>query len=374
MSRHIPVSQPLMGSLEGDYVNKALSAKAISGHFGEFLPRFEESFSRFSDCSFGIATTGGTTALHLAVATLNIGLGDEVLVSSLTMMSPLFAILYQGAVPVPIDIEPDTLNMDTTLLESRITSRTKAIMVVHLFGHPVDMDPVLMVAKRHGLVVIEDCAEAHGATYKGKKVGSLGDMGCFSFYANKIVTTGEGGMVTTNSSRLAERARSLKGLAFGESNKFMHHDIGFNYRMSNLQAALGCAQMESVEKVVSAKRRIASRYREALSGIQGLQLPIEKDYAYNVYWMYHMLLTGRFSTCRSEVLAELAKRGVETREGFIPANLQDILIKRNICRPADCPKAALVAYSGFYIPSGPVIDDSDLDYVAKQVREVLAAI
>lgn len=375
MERHVSVSCPLLGEEETSYVTDALANGAISGNYGKYLPRFEHEFSQYCDCQFGVAASGGTTALHLAIATLNIGSGDEVLVSTLTNMATIFAILYQGATPVFIDIEPDTLNMDGSLLEPRITPRTKAIMVVHLFGHPADMDAVLSVAEKHGLFVIEDCAEAHGATYKGKKVGSLGDIGCFSFYANKIITTGEGGMLTTNKSDLANRARGLRGLAFGDKNKFLHKDIGFNYRMTNLQAALGCAQIKRIEKIITLKRRIANFYHEKLGGIPHVQLPTEKPYARNVYWMYHIVLTDPLAVKRDIIMAKLAKKGIETREGFIPANMQEIFIKRGLTSIVECPHAASIAYSTFYIPSGPTLNEDELDYVAtyvgKEMKEAL---
>lgn len=260
MTRRIPIAQPSLGSAESECVNDALSKGAISGFFGEYIPKFEEEFAHYSDCEYGVSTSSGTTALHLALAALDIREGDEVLVSTLTNMATIFAILYVGARAVPIDIESDTLNLDPNLLERNFTPRTRAIMVVHLFGHPVDMDPVLEVARRHGVFVIEDCAEAHGATYRGRKVGSLGDAGCFSFYANKIITTGEGGMVTLRDKRLADRARNLRGLAFGDTNKFMHKDIGYNYRMTNLQAAVGHAQFQRIEQIISRKRAIADYY------------------------------------------------------------------------------------------------------------------
>jgi len=234
---YIPVSQPILGEEETQYVLSALADKAISGFYGEYIGRFEREFSSYCDCSQGVATSSGTTALHLALAALGIGGGDEVLVSTFTNMATCFAVLYQGATPVPVDIEPDTWNINPALIEEKISEKTKAILVVHIYGHPVDMDPILSIAKRHGLYVVEDCAEAHGALYKGRKAGSLGDVGCFSFYANKIVTTGEGGMLTTNNAKLADKARSLRSLAFGTGNKFMHQDIGFNYRLTNLQAA-----------------------------------------------------------------------------------------------------------------------------------------
>src|SRR6187401_206486 len=230
----IPVAAPVLGESERSYVADALAEGAISGLFGRYLERFEGDFARYCSTEHALTVSNGTTALHLAVATLGLGPGDEVLVATLTNMATFFAVLYTGAKPVPVDIESDTLNLDPRDLEAKLTPRTRAIIVVHLFGHPVDMDPVLAFAKKHGLAVIEDAAQAHGATYKGKKTGGLGDIGCFSFYANKIITTGEGGMVTTSDARLFERARSLKSLSYGTKNKFMHSDVGFNYRMTNL--------------------------------------------------------------------------------------------------------------------------------------------
>jgi perosamine synthetase len=372
--RKIPVSQPVLDETETRYVMDAVSKGAISGFYGEYLPRFESEFARYCDCQHGVTTTNGTTAIHLALMALKIERGDEVLVSTLTNMATFFAVLYQGAVPVPIDIEDQTWNLDPSLLESKITPRTKAILVVHLFGHPVHMDPVLAVARRHGLYVIEDCAEAHGATYQGRKVGGLGDIGCFSFYANKIITTGEGWMITLNDSLLADRARNLKGLAFGDTNKFMHKDIGVNYRMTNLQAALGCAQFEKIEKIIASKRHIAARYNERFRGLDTLQLPVEMPYARNVYWMYHLVLRGRAADARPVVMQRLAEHGIETREGFIPYNMQEIFIAKGWTSLGDCPKANDVATKGFYLPSGATLTDDEIDHVADTFTAILKTI
>ena len=374
MKREIRVSQPVLGELESQYINGALKDGAISGFYGQYLSRFEAGFARYCGCDYGVTTTSGTTALHLAMLALSIGKGDEVLVSTLTNMATFFAVVYQGAIPIPVDIEEDTWNLDPDLLESKITPRTKAILVVHLFGHPVDMDPVMEVARRHNLHVIEDCAEAHGATYKGRKVGGIGDIGCFSFYANKIITTGEGGMITTNDADIAGKARSLKSLAFGASDKFMHKDIGYNYRMTNLQAALGCAQLERIESVIDSKRRIAGFYTERLKGLDCLQLPIEKSWARNVYWMYHVALKGEAGSKRSQVMQRLQECGVETREGFIPANMQEIFLNKGWVKLEDCPKANDVAFRSFYLPSGPSLSKEDLEYVSTSLTEVLKSI
>lgn len=370
----IPIVAPLVRQREIDCVVDALRTGEISGTGGQFLRRFERDFAAYCSCSHGIATSNGTTALHLAAAAVGIGPGDEVLISTLTNMATFFAVLYQGATPVPVDVEKDTWNLDPSQLERLVTPRTKAVIVVHLYGHPANMDPILEFARRHHLYVIEDAAQAHGALYKGRKVGSVGDIGCFSFYANKILTTGEGGMVTTNDSAIAERARSLGGLAYGRRQRFMHTDVGFNYRMTNLQAALGCAQLERIEEIVENKRRVARLYSELLSSVPDLQLPIEKPYARNVYWMYHIVLKDFGRQERDRVMQLLAERGIETRPAFIPYNLQDIFIRDGRAQPALCPVAKQVANGGFYLPSSPTLLEEDIRNVTDHLKDVLGQI
>jgi perosamine synthetase len=370
----IPVAVPQLGQREFDYVAEALRAGEISGTGGRLLDRFEHEFAQYCGCSHGVATSNGTTALHLAVASLGIGPGDEVLVSTLTNMATFFAVLYQGATPIPVDVEEDTWNLDPAALEALLTSRTRAILVVHLYGHPADMDPIREFARRHGLYVIEDAAEAHGALYKGSKVGSLGDIACFSFYANKIVTTGEGGMLTTNDSALAQRARSLRSLAYGAEQRFMHADVGFNYRMTNLQAALGCAQMEKIEEIVGNKRRVADLYTAQLAGLENLQLPVERPYARNVYWMYHIVLKGSAAPQRDLAMSRLLDRGIETRPGFVPYNLQEIFIRKGLTRPELCPVANRAAGAGFYLPSSPALSEEEVRYVANHLKEILSEV
>ncbi|MDP2704195.1 MAG: DegT/DnrJ/EryC1/StrS aminotransferase family protein [bacterium] len=374
MEKHIPISTPHIGEEEKKYVVDALEKGEVSGTSGEYISKFEKEFSNYVGCEYGIATTSGTTALHLALASLNIGKGDEVLVSTFTNMAPCFAILYCGATPVPIDIEPDTWNMNPALLEEKITSRTKAILVVHIYGHPADMDPILEVAKKHNLFVIEDAAEAHGAEYKGKKVGSLGDIACFSFYGNKIITTGEGGMVVTNNKKIAEKARSLGSLAYGKESRFMHEDIGMNYRMTNLQAALGCAQMKSIVQVIEKKREIASWYREELQDVPDIQLPVEKEYAKNVYWMFHVVLKSAWENRRGECMKFLKEKGIETREAFIPYNMQKVLIEKEMTKEEECPIANRIGKSGLYLPSGPNLGHDEVRYIASNLKECLGTL
>lgn len=367
----LPITAPLLGEREIRYVVAALEAGEISGAYGRFRDRFEREFAKYCGCSHGIATSSGTTALHLALASLGIGPGDEVLVSTLTFMSTFFAVLYQSATPIPVDITEDTWNLDPDLLEGLVNSRTKAIIVVHLYGNPADMEPIMKFARRHHLHVIEDAAEAHGAIYKGDKVGSIGDVGCFSFFANKIVTTGEGGMVTTNNADIAERARSLCSLAYGQERKFMHIDIGFNYRLSSLQAALGCAQLERIEEVIENKRRVARFYNEHLSELSEIQLPIEKPCTRNVYWMYHIVLRGLRAKNRDRVMQLLLERGIETRAAFIPYNRQEVFIHRGLTQPDLCPIANRIADTGLYLPSSPTLSAEELRFVAENLRDVL---
>lgn len=374
MTNNIAVSQPALDHHEMNCVADAMNKGAISGYFGDYIPEFENDFAKYCDVEYGVTVSSGTGALHLALASLSIGKGDEVLVSTLTNMATFFAVLYLGANPVPVDIDADTLNLDPDLLSQKITPKTKAILVVHLFGHPVDMDPVNEFAKKFGLFVIEDCAQAHGATYKGKKVGSLGDIGCFSFYANKIITTGEGGMVTTNNKELAERVRNLKGLAFGDENKFMHKEIGFNYRMTNIQAAVGYAQLQKIQRIISSKREISQYYIQHLEGVPFIKTPIEKNYAKSVFWMFHIVLTGMAKDMRGKIMSELLRKGMETREGFIPYNMQEIFIEKGMTKINECPVANEVALRGFYIPSGPFLKKSDQDYVIESIKEVLSSL
>lgn len=365
------VAQPIIEEQEINNVLTALHDKAISGFFGAYIEQFEVGFAKYCGCAHAIAVSSGTAALHVALAAIGIKQGDEVIVATMTNMATFFAVHYLGAIPIPVDIEADTLNIDPLLIEDKITSRTKAILVVHLFGHPVDMKPVNEIARKHNLYVIEDCAEAHGAEYNGEKVGGLGTIGCFSFYANKVITTGEGGMCTTNDAVLADKIRSLKSLAFGTTNKFMHSDIGFNYRMTNIQAALGCAQLEKITKIIDMKRSIACRYNELLHDYEDLQLPTEKAYARSVYWMYHVVLKGEASTRRSEIMKSLALDGIETRETFIPYNLQENLPLDQRIDVNSCPVANNVADKGFYLPSGPVMKDEEIDYVVTRLKKAI---
>ena len=365
----IPVHAPVIGQAELENVRQALLEGEISGSFGRFIPELEQSFAAFCGCEYGVAVSSGTAALHIACALANIKPGDEVLVSTCTNIACAVAVVLQGGTVVPVDVEPDTWNMNPDLLKRLVTKRTKAIMPVHAYGHPVEMDPVLMFAKAHGLFVIEDCAEAHGARYFDRPVGSLGDVGCFSFYANKPMTTGEGGMLVTNDSALAERAQLLRNLAFGQP-RFVHKEIGFNYRMTNLQAAVGVGQFSRLGETLHAKRRIAQMYSTQLGGVAGLRLPVERNYAWNIYWMYCIVVEDDFGVSRDTLAAELKDYGVETRTMFCPLNMQPALLQRNAVKPIRCMVAEDLWQRGLYLPSGCQLTSHDVDAICQVIEEV----
>ena len=369
-NKKIPVFDIALGDKEKEYIKDCVDTSFIGQ--GPYVKKLEEKFSAFVDCKYGITTTSGTTALHLACAALDIQKDDQVLVSSSTNMACPFAIDYCGAIPVPIDIEKDTWQMDITKIEDKINDKTKAIMVVHLFGHPVDMDPVVEIAKKHNLKIIEDCAEAHGVEYKGKKVGSIGDIGAFSFFANKTITCGEGGMVVTNSPQIAERAKSLKNLAYGKINKFMHEDIGFNYRLPNISAALGLGQFENINIVFKEKERIYNRYKKNLENIKGVNIPAIRKWATKyIMWVFNLYLDDNFPITRDELTKKLKDKNIDTRDAFVPINQQKVLIdKYKIFDENDCPNANYIMENGFYLPSGNTITNEEIDYVCEEIKKI----
>jgi perosamine synthetase len=358
----IPVFEPMIGETEIAYVTDALQRGEISGNFGTYLDRFEKGFAAYCGCKHGIAVTSGTTALHLAVDAAGIGAGDEVLVSASTNIATALGVYHNGALPVPVDSEDVTWNLNLELVESLITSRTKAIIPVHLFGHPVDMNQLMEIARRHNIIVIEDCAESHGATVKGRMTGSFGDMSCYSFYANKIITTGEGGMVTTNDDRLAERLRLLRNLGFTKP-RFRHEVAGYNFRMTSYQAAMGLAQLEKIDVIIAEKRRLAAKYNALLADVPGLGLPVELNWAKHVYWMYALTVEPEFGLTRDELAGKLAQAGVETRTFFCPMNRQPIFKEIGGFRSDDCPVADRLWETGLYLPSTPSLSDEKLEFV-----------
>ena len=368
--KKVPVFDFKLQDTEKEFVNDCLKTSFIGQ--GSYVKDFEKKFSNFVNCEYGVTTTSGTTALHLACKTLGIKEGDQVLVSSSTNMACAFSVDYCGAVPIPIDIEKETWQMDVNKIEEKINKKTKAIMVVHLFGHPVDMDPVLKISKKHNLKIIEDCAEAHGVEYKDKKVGSIGDIGAFSFFANKTITCGEGGMVVTNSKELAEKAKSLKNLSYGKINKFLHDDIGFNYRLPNISAAIGLGQFSNIDKIFLEKKRIYDRYKKNLENVKGVKIPIVKKWATRyIMWVFNIYLDNNFPISRDELVKKLQEKNIETRNAFVPINKQTVLIKKyGLFKEDDCPNANYIMDNGFYLPSGNTITNEEIDYVCNEIKKI----
>ena len=367
----IPVFEPFIGEEEEQAVVAAIRRGEISGSFGSSIPTFESRFADFVGTRHAVACTSGTTALQLAVAAAGIGGGDEVLVSASTNIATALAAFHNGAVAVPVDSEDVTGNLDLDLVEGLVSERTRAIIPVHLFGHPVDMDRLMEIAERHDLVVIEDCAESHGATVRGRTTGSFGAMGCFSFYANKIITTGEGGMVTTNDDELDARLRSLRNLAFGQP-RFLHQEAGYNFRMTGYQAAMGLAQLDRIDYIIERKRALAHSYDALLADIPGIRTPPELDWAHNVYWMYAIVVEDDFGVTRDELMAHLHERGIQSRTFFCPMNQQPFLRAQAGFRDVPCPVADSLWERGLYLPSAIQLEDATLAIVADAIREARA--
>ncbi|MDZ4169191.1 MAG: DegT/DnrJ/EryC1/StrS family aminotransferase [Coriobacteriia bacterium] len=365
----IPVNEPLVGAAERAYVDECLRTGWISSA-GRFIDEFEAAWAAYCGMEHGIAVTNGSAALELAVWALDLKLGDEIIMPTFTIVSCALAAVYNGAVPVLVDSEPDTWCMDVAQVEAKITPRTKAIMPVHIYGHPVDMGPVRELAAKYGLTVIEDAAEAHGATYRGERCGGLGDVSCFSFYANKIVTTGEGGMVLTNDDALANRLRSGRNLCFRDDRRFWHTEEGHNFRLTNVQAAIGLGQVERIDELVAAKRRVGARYTELLAGLP-LRLPVERGWAQNVYWMYGVVLADEADMDATEFAARLAQRGVQTRPFFVGMHEQPVFLERGLFAGERYPVAEHLARYGLYLPSGLALTSEQQDEVVAAVREVL---
>lgn len=366
----IPVNEPVIAKNALKYVKECINSGWISSS-GRFLSSFEESFANFLNVRFATTTTSGTTALHLALVSLGITKGDEVIVPNLTIISCPLAVLYTGAKPVLVDVDKLTGNIDPEEIERKITKKTKAIMVVHLYGQPADLDPILKLAKIYKLFVVEDAAEAHGATYKGKKVGGFGDVGCFSFYANKIVTCGEGGMLVTNSERIYKKANLLKDLAHSKRKRFFHHQVGYNYRMTNLQAALGLAQLEEIDKYIQKKRWMANLYNKLLSECGDLELPIEKEKTASVFWMYAVKVSKKSKINRNNLRAKLLDDGIDTRTFFFPLHRQPVLKKSLSLNGENFPISDDLAARGFYLPSGLAISRQQIYKVSASIKKIL---
>jgi perosamine synthetase len=360
----IPIYTPALDGHEEKYVLDAVRSGWISS-LGQYVTRFEEQFARFCGVDHAISVSNGTVALHLALHALGIGPSDEVIVPSLTFVASANAVRYTGASPVFADVDPQTWCIDVEDAAGLVTARTKAIMPVHLYGHPANMSGVNALAAAHGLQVIEDAAEAHGAAIDGRIVGGIGRIGSFSFYANKIITTGEGGMLTTDDGQLAARCRMLRDHAMPPQKRYWHEEVGFNYRMTNLQAAVGVAQMERIDVFIRRKRRIAELYAKYLRDLPGVQLPVERPGYTNVFWMYSILVQPPYALSRDELIVALRQRGIDSRPFFHPLDTLPPYRTGKV-RPA----AEHLSQCGINLPSAPSLTDEQVAYVAATIREL----
>nr|OGC90503.1 MAG: hypothetical protein A2V48_00385 [Candidatus Amesbacteria bacterium RBG_19FT_COMBO_48_16] len=365
----IPVNEPVISPQAKANVREALDTGWLSSA-GPFVTRFEQDFARFLGVRHAVAVANGTAALHVALLALGIGPGDEVIVPAFTMASSWMAVLYTGAKPVFVDCELDTYNLNPALIAKAVTPRTKAIMPVHIYGHPVDMDPVLTTAKKLGLKVIEDAAEAHGAEYKGRLTGTMSDIACFSFYANKIVTTGEGGMLVTDNAALAHAARKYMDLYHSDAKRFIHEKLGFNFRLTNLQAAVGVGELANIKRYLAKKIRMAKKYANGLKNIPGITLPPRRPWAKNVYWMYAIRVDpAKFGLTKDELRIQLKDRGIDSRDFFYPPDSQPVLAELGV-KLGSYPVCRLVSETGLYLPSGLAITDAQIAQVCQAIREV----
>ena len=367
MTKFFPISQPSITEKEISYVLDAVKSGWVSS-LGPYIVDFEKRFAEFCGTRFALTTSNGTTALHLALLACGIDSDSEVIVPDLTFVATANAVAYIGARPVMVDIDDETLCVSAAAIERAITPRTRAIIPVHLYGHPADMDAIDAVAKRHGLIVIEDAAEAHGAEYRGRRVGSLGRCEVFSFYGNKIITSGEGGMITTDDEAVYLKAKRLRDHAMSPTKRYWHDEIGYNYRMTNMQAALGVAQLERIDELMSSRREIMAWYEEGLGHFEGLRLNRNAAWARNVYWMVCLEVDGMTDASRSRLMAALRERGVDSRPYFYPVSDMPMYFA------ADTPVTHRISQSGINLPSYVGLTQQDVQFICRQFESALAGI
>ena len=367
----VPVNTPLLSGNEKKYLNECIDTGWISSE-GPFIKRFEDEMCSYIGRKYATTCTSGTAALDIAVSALNLQKDDEVIMPSFTIISCAQALVKQDIKPVLVDSDLNTFNMIVEDIESKITSKTKAIMIVHIFGLTVDIDPILKLAKKYNLKVIEDAAQMIGQEYKGKKCGSFGDISIFSFYPNKQITTGEGGMVLCNDASLDKRAKSFRNLCFGK-DRFIHEELGYNYRMTNMQAALGVAQLEEIDNIIKKKRWIGETYNKLLKDIDIISLPVAKtDYCENIYWVYAIMIKGSYDKTAKEVMDELGKYKIGTRPFFYPMHKQPVFNDMDLFLDDDLPNSEKLYKKGFYIPSGLALTEEQIVEVSDALHTILA--
>ncbi len=370
MSDFIPVNEPLLIGNEKKYLEECIDTGWISSE-GPFVKKFEIEFAKAVNRKYGISVCNGSVALDVAVTALGIGPSDEVILPTFTIISCASAIVRAGAIPVLIDVEKNTWNINVEQIEAKITKRTKAIMVVHIYGLPVDMNPVLQLAEKYDLFIIEDAAEVIGQTYYNKPCGSFGDISIFSFYPNKHVTTGEGGMVVTDNEELSEKCRSLRNLCFQPQQRFLHEELGWNFRLSNIQAAIGVAQLEQLDKSIIRKREIGMRYLNNLNKLSTVQLPqLKTDFAENIFWVFGIVSIDEKYPDSVSIIDILKTKNIGTRPFFWPMHEQPVFHKMGLFQNESHPNAENIARNGFYIPSGLAITDDQIDFVSEILLEL----
>jgi perosamine synthetase len=367
----IPVNTPLLDGNEKKYLTECIDTGWISSE-GPFVEKFEKGLAEQVNRKYAIAVSSGSAALDCAVLALDLEKGSEIICPTFTIISCVASIVRAGCVPVLVDCDAETWNIDVSKIEEKITPHSKAIMVVHIYGLPVDMNPVFDLAKKYGLKIIEDAAEQHGQSYFDRPVGSLGDISIFSFYPNKHITTGEGGMIVTDDEQLAKRCRSLRNLCFVPEKRFLHYELGFNFRITNMQAALGVAQLERLDEFVVKKRTIGNRYNEALANEKSIQLPLaETGYAENIYWVYAIVLNKEMPLNAEAVMKQLVVAGIGTRPFFYPMHQQPVFQKMGLFHRESHPVAENIAEKGFYLPSGLGLTEQEQDIVVEKLQEIL---
>jgi len=365
------VNEPLLAGNEKKYLLKCLTDGFISSS-GPFVKEFENKFAKRVNRKYGISVNNGTAALQLAFESLDIKKGDEVILPAFTIISCVLPIVRSGAIPVLVDSDPITWNMNVSQVEKKITSKTKAIIAPHIYGLPIDMDPLIKISNKYNLKIIEDAAEVLGLKYKNKECGSFGDVSTFSFYANKHITTGEGGMIVTNNKKIAERCRDLRNLFFNSKKRFVHYGLGWNHRFTNMQSALGLAQLEKLKKFIIKKRKIGKIYNKELSKIKIFDIPLNKTkYAENIYWVYGIVLKKNSSINLNTFIKKLKKSGIETRNFFWPLHKQPILKKMGLFKNLKLPVAEHLARNGLYLPSGLAITTSQQKFVINKIKKIV---
>ncbi len=360
----IPISQPSIGEKEIAYVTDAIKSGWVSS-LGKYIDMFEEKFADYCDTKYAVATSSGTAALHLTLVSLGVTADDEVIIPDFTFVATASAVKYIGAKVITVDIEEDTLCIDPQAIEKAITSKTKAIIPVHLYGHPANMEAINEIAKKHNLLVVEDAAEAHGAEINGKRVGSLGNAGVFSFYGNKIITSGEGGMITTNNEKLYKKLKYLRDHAMSKDKRYWHTEVGFNYRMTNLQAALGVAQFERIDELLAKKKKIFEWYQEGLKDIESIKLNHQSNWAKNVYWMICLEIDGYTESSRDLLMDKLKVKGIDSRPYFYPVS--EMPMYENVHTPVTHE----IYQKGINLPSYFDISKEQVMSICKELNELI---